>query len=99
MHPARSDACFTSKEKLAHTSLKFSPINPNLVAVSSAANFGVVGKGVAQIKSMEPGGQLKTIATSEEKVSSLIIDRTQYSTCPGMNSMSTLFWWVAATAW
>ena len=52
---------------MAHTSLKFSPINPRLVAVTSAANFGVVGKGIAQIKSMEPGGQLKTVSAIEEK--------------------------------
>jgi hypothetical protein len=55
---------FVCKEKMAHTSLKFSPINPSLVAVSSAVNFGIVGKGVAQVKKME-GGQLKTVSVLE----------------------------------
>jgi len=68
MRPTLTNACFTSKDKMAHTSLKFSPINPNLVAVTSAANFGVVGKGIAQVKSMEPNGQLKTVSVIEEKV-------------------------------
>jgi hypothetical protein len=35
--------------------------------VTSAANFGIVGKGIVQVKVME-AGTLKTVAMLEEKV-------------------------------
>ena len=38
------------KEKLANTTVKWSPHAPNLLALGSAENFSVVGKGVIQIK-------------------------------------------------
>lgn len=38
-----------------------------MLAVTSAANFGIVGRGVVQVKVME-NGNLKTVAMFEEKV-------------------------------
>lgn len=43
---------FAVKDALAHTSLKFSPHSDKLLAVGSAANFGIVGKGNAQIRAL-----------------------------------------------
>ena len=58
---------FASKDTLAHTALKFSPHSDKLMAIGSAANFGIVGKGNAQIRALE-GKTIKIIATLEEKV-------------------------------
>lgn len=38
------------KEKLANTTVKWSPHAPNLLALGSAENFSVVGKGLVQVK-------------------------------------------------
>lgn len=58
---------FATKDQLAHTSLKFSPHAENILAIGSAANFGIVGKGNAQIRALD-GKTIKVIATLEEKV-------------------------------
>ena len=55
------------KEKYANTSVKWSPHAPNMLALGSADNFGVVGKGLTQIKSID-GNTIKTVAAMEEKV-------------------------------
>lgn len=49
------------KEKLANTTIKWSPHAPNILALGSSENFGVVGKGVVQIKKIE-GNSLVTVA-------------------------------------
>lgn len=54
-------------EKLANTSAKWSPHVPNMIALGSAENFGVVGKGITQIKKIE-GNQLIPVSILEEKV-------------------------------
>lgn len=38
------------KEKLSNTTVKWSPHAPNILALGSAENFAVVGKGIVQIK-------------------------------------------------
>ena len=41
---------FSVKEPTSFTCVKWSPHHPNLLAVGTAANFGIVGKGGVQIK-------------------------------------------------
>lgn len=55
------------KEPMAKTAVKWSPHGPNMLAVGSAENFGVVGKGMTQIKRIE-GSVIQTVASLEEKV-------------------------------
>lgn len=55
------------KEKLANTAIKWSPHEPSLIALGSAENFGVVGKGVVQIKKIE-GNSIQTVAAINNKV-------------------------------
>lgn len=52
---------FALREKQALTSIKWSPHAPGVFAVSSAANFGVVGTGGTQIKAIEGTG-IRTVA-------------------------------------
>ena len=55
------------KEKMSNTAIRWSPHEPGILALGSAENFGVVGKGVTQIKKIE-GNKLVTVAALEEKV-------------------------------
>lgn len=56
------------KEKLANTAVKWSPHAPGILALGSAENFGVVGKGIVQVKKVEPNG-IQTVAVYSDKVS------------------------------
>ena len=47
--------------------MKWSPHAPNVFAVGMADNFGIVGKGITQVKSID-GPLIKTVAVLEEKV-------------------------------
>lgn len=38
------------KEKWAHTKAKWSPHAPDVIAVGSAENFGIAGRGMTQVK-------------------------------------------------
>jgi len=58
---------FGIKEPTAFTSVKWSSHSPGLLALGTAANFGIVGKGGVTIKALE-GPMIKTIAVTEEKV-------------------------------
>lgn len=58
---------FGIKEPTAFTCVKWSSHAPGLLAVGTAANFGIVGKGGVTVKSLE-GPVIKTIAVSEERV-------------------------------
>lgn len=55
------------KEPTAFTCVKWSPHTPNVLALGSGANFGVVGKGSVHLKAIE-GPSLKTVAVQEEAV-------------------------------
>lgn len=55
------------KEPTSFTCVKWSPHTPNLLALGSGANFGVVGKGAVHLKAIE-GPSLKTVAVQEEAV-------------------------------
>ena len=55
------------KEPTSFTCLKWSSHAPGVMALGTAANFGIVGKGGVQIKSLE-GTAIKTIAAIEEAV-------------------------------
>jgi hypothetical protein len=41
--------------------MKWSPHSRDLLAIGSAANFGIVGTGAVHIKALE-GGMIKTVA-------------------------------------
>ena len=71
------------KEPVAYTNVKWSSHNPNLLALGTAANFGIVGKGGVQIKSVE-GPIIKTVAAWEEPVHYIIL-RKQFSMSLGSN--------------
>lgn len=77
------------KEKLANTAVKWSPHAPNVIALGSAENFGVVGKGVVQIKRLE-GNTIQTVAAVNEKVQ-IIWLRMQSSISHGSNSMNSSY--------
>ena len=55
------------KEPNSFTCVKWSPHAAGLMAMGTGANFGVVGKGGVQVKSID-GVSLNTIAASEERV-------------------------------
>jgi hypothetical protein len=55
------------KEPTSFTCVKWCPHVPNLLAVGSGANYGVVGKGAVHLKAIE-GPNLKTVAVFEEAV-------------------------------
>lgn len=82
------------KEPTAFTSVKWSPHAPNLLALGTAANFGIVGKGGVQIKSLE-GPILKTVAVAEEVVRKVIF-RKPSLTFRGSSSMISFYFWVQA---
>lgn len=52
---------------MANTAVKWSPHAPNLLALGSAQNFSVVGKGLIQIKRIE-ANSIQTVAHLNEKV-------------------------------
>lgn len=52
------------REPTSFTCVKWSPHAPGLLAVGTGANFGVVGKGGVQVKTID-GVNLKTVAASE----------------------------------
>ena len=64
----RQSVSLGSREKFSNTAIKWSPHAANILALGSAENFGVVGKGIVQIKKIE-GNSLVTVAALEEKVS------------------------------
>jgi len=55
---------YAVKEPTSFTCVKWSSHAPNLLALGTAANFGIVGKGGVQVKSLE-GPVLKTVAVAE----------------------------------
>jgi hypothetical protein len=55
------------KEPASFTCVKWSSHAPNLLALGTAANFGIVGKGGVQVKSLD-GSKLTTVAVAEEVV-------------------------------
>lgn len=52
------------REPTSFTCVKWSPHAPGLLAVGTGTNFGVVGKGGVQVKTID-GVNLKTVAASE----------------------------------
>lgn len=47
--------------------VKFSPFDANKIAFTSAANFGIVGRGRANILLSEPNGAIKILTGYEDK--------------------------------
>jgi hypothetical protein len=64
------------------------------MALGTAANFGIVGKGGVQVKSLE-GPVLKTVAVAEEVVKNWIF-RKRYSMFRGFSSMTSSCCWAQA---
>lgn len=64
------------------------------MALGTAANFGIVGKGGVQVKSLE-GPVLKTVAVAEEVVKNGIFSK-QYSMFRGFSSMTSSCCWAQA---
>jgi hypothetical protein len=80
------------KEPTAFTCVKWSSHAPNLLALGTAANFGIVGKGGVQVKSLE-GPILKTVAVAEEVVRKIIF-RKPSSMFRGSSLMISFCYWV-----
>lgn len=75
------------KEPTSFTCVKWSSHAPNLLAVGTAANFGIVGKGGVQVKSLE-GPILKTVAAAEEVVIFVLL-RKQFLMYHGSSLMTS----------
>ena len=74
---------YGTKQPTSYTCVKWSPHAPGLLAIGTAANFGVVGKGGVQVKAID-GISIKNIAASEEVVISCLYSKL-FSMFPGLN--------------
>lgn len=71
------------RQKWPITKAKWSPHSPDIVAIGLSENFGIVGKGMCQVKKIVSNGIQNVAMIGEQVIMGLC--RMQFLVFPGLN--------------